>query len=123
MSRKDQYINNLMHNLVMTNGLLDVYKRIPGQDAFVNFTSIQLGAKDVHRMNPATLGKIMCSFEIGEVLPSREELLGQLSFSGDCEALFRELVSKCLAHAIYASLVFEEQAQAREESYEYEKFQ
>lgn len=96
-----KYIVDLTDQLIGRNG----YDRPPfnllNHSQFVQCIKedLWLGG-DVSEMNPETLGKIMGSLEIGDVVASKAELLGALSFSGSCEDLLRELVALCLAFVI-----------------------
>lgn len=96
------YIVNLTNNLIGKNRYDDIFRRMGNEDEFLTHVKFDLDANDVHNMTPETLGKVMCSFEIGDVLsahPGKE-----VTFSGDCEELLREIVSTCLAYAIRSRL-------------------
>jgi hypothetical protein len=95
-----QYIENLTTNLINKNRFDLVFKKIKDQNRFINFVSMDLQACDISQMNPETLGKIMCSFEIGDVMASKQEIFNGVDFSGDCEEMLREIVSTCLAYKI-----------------------
>ena len=99
MSEKSQYICNLTDNLIGKNRLASLWEQVPEAD-FMYYARIDLEQGDVRKMRFDTLGKIMCSFEIGDVLASKQELFDNITFSGDCEELLRGLVSVCLTYVI-----------------------
>jgi hypothetical protein len=97
---RSQYIQNLVSNLIGKNRYSELVKapRILTYSQLLDHIKYDLFCGDVRRMRPGTLGRIMCSFDIGEVMsahPGKE-----VRFSGDCEDLLRELVALCLAYAI-----------------------
>lgn len=95
---QSKYIQDLVTNLIGKNHFDKFYG---DEDSLLYTIKEILLSDDVRLMRPETLGRIMCSFEIGEVMsahPIKE--LGELGFNGDCEDLLRELVSLCLAHVI-----------------------
>lgn len=100
MSKAD-YIANLTRDLAGRNHFGMSLEKLETREAFIAFAQTQLCGGDVGKMNPATLGRIMCSFEIGDVLASKEELCMRITFAGNCEDLLRELVATCLAYKIY----------------------
>jgi hypothetical protein len=51
-------------------------------------------------MTPERLGHVMASFEIGDVMTTKEEIFKHVHFSGDCEDFFRGQVAFCLACVI-----------------------
>ena len=73
-------------------------------DRFVEFVKQTIESIDVRDMNPQTLGKIMCAFETGDVMTSREEIAKRVHFTGDCEDFLREVVSYFLALVIFERL-------------------
>lgn len=95
-----QYIVNLTNHLISKNRYDQIFYKIGNSDEFVRHVKLDLDSDDVQSMSPETLGKIMYSFEIGDVMANKEELFNGVSFSGDCEEMLRELVSLCLAYAI-----------------------
>lgn len=95
-----QYIQNLTDNLIGKNRYDDIRKRIQDSAKFLEHVQHDLEAGDVRDMRPETLGKIMCSFDIGDVMASKKEITERMHFAGDCEEMLRELVSLCLAYAI-----------------------
>jgi len=95
-----QYIVNLTNHLIAKNRYDEVFYKIGNPDEFVQHVKFDLDSGDVRTMNLDTLGKIMGSFEIGDVMASKKDLFNNVSFSGDCEEMLRELVSLCLAFAI-----------------------
>ena len=78
---------------------LDLAK-LPTSQSFLTIVKRDLEINDVQQMNPATLGKIMCSLEMGDVMASKEDLFKQVTFDGSCDLMLRELVALCLAYAI-----------------------
>lgn len=93
------YIVNLTSHLIGKNRYDVIFLR-PDVLDFVRHVKLDLDSGDVRNMSPETLGKIMCSFEVGDIIASKQELLEGVHFSGDCEEMLRELVSLCLAYAI-----------------------
>lgn len=102
--KKKEYIQNLTRELISTNAFGITFQTCATMKDFIKHAKEQLLHKSVREMNPATLGKIMGAFEIGDVLASKQELLGDLFFGGDCEELLRELVATCLAYKTYYHL-------------------
>lgn len=100
-----QYIVNLTNHLISKNRYDEVYSRIDNVDVFVQHVKVALCCGDVLDMSPETHGKVMDSFEIGDVMASKEELFNGVHFSGDCGEMLRELVSLCLAYVIRDRLV------------------
>lgn len=94
------YIVNLTNHLIGKNRFDGVFGQIghciDGLDDFVKHVKIDLLHGDVRDMSPETLGKIMCSFERGDVQTSSLNI----GFSGDVGEMLRELVSLCLAYVI-----------------------
>lgn len=97
------YIINLTNHLIRKNHFDEVFHKI-SRTEFVKFVKNDLVVGDVHTMSPQKLGEIMCSFDIGDVLIGRTDLLEHTHFAGDCEELLRDLVSACLAYAILGRL-------------------
>jgi hypothetical protein len=71
-----------------------------GRLSLIEHIKEQLEIQDVADMSPETLGRIMGSLELFDVNASKDDLLRNLHFGGDCETMFRELVAICLAYAI-----------------------
>lgn len=94
------YIVNLTNNLISKNRYDEIFFRLGYGDEFVAHVQLDLEAGDIRTMNPETLGKIMASFEIGDVMAGKAELLKDVGFSGDCEELLRGLVARCLAFIV-----------------------
>ena len=94
-----KYIQNLIKNLIAKNLYARSFDRDlkPSQEEFVMHVYQDLLSDDVYEMNPGTLGKIMCAFEIGQVLTTRQEIFNYLRFSGDCEDFLRSQVALFLA--------------------------
>ena len=98
-----QYIDNLIKDLVEKNEYRKEFYKL-GTDEFIKHVKTDLYSGDVKTMDPSTLGRIMCSFEIGDVLTSKRNLFNGVCFGGDCGEMLRELVSLCLAYAIRGRL-------------------
>lgn len=96
----NKYIVNLTNYLIGKNHYDEVFNRIRNPEKFLDHIKTDLYADDVRKMSHAKLGEIMCSFDIGDVMASREDLFNGTSFDGNCEEFLRELVSLCLAYAI-----------------------
>jgi hypothetical protein len=106
-----QYIVNLTNNLIGKNRYDEIFRRMDNKEEFLTHVKFDLDSGDVRDMSSDTLGKIMFSFEIGDVLsghPGKE-----VTFSGDCEDLLREIVSICLAYVIRSRLNGESNPYAR----------
>jgi hypothetical protein len=97
------YIVNLTNNLIGKNRFDRVPMYLPGRP-LIEWVKEELQIGDVADMSPETLGRIMGSLQIGDVMASKAELLGDLHFGGDCEGMLRELVAICLAYAIAGRL-------------------
>lgn len=95
-----QYIVNLTNNLIGKNGYEELYHQYDDLRLFLELVKLDLETGDVGAMSPAKLGQIMCSFEVGDVITSKSELLGHVRFAGTCEQMLRELVSIYLAYVI-----------------------
>lgn len=100
-----KYIVDLTNYLISRNHLDHAYnilgwEKIP----FLKQAAMDLLIGDVAKMNPATLGNIMASFEPGDVRVTRQEIFENIIFSGDCENFLREIVSFCLAAVIFERL-------------------
>ena len=94
-----QYIVNLTDNLIGTHRYAALSKLMK-RERFFEHVKDELEQEDVRKMAPETLGRIMCSLEIGDVMLGKQELLGSLHFCGDCGDLLREAVSVALASVI-----------------------
>jgi hypothetical protein len=98
-----KYIKDLTDNLISNNRYDMIAERLIAEGnvaLFIAHIKLDLEACDVAKMRPETLGKIMASFEVGDVMTSREDLFESLYFGGDCESLLRQSVALCLAHVI-----------------------
>jgi len=95
-----QYLINLTNHLIGKNRYDELFKFINNPDKFIGHAKIALEYGDVHDMSPETLGKIMCAFEIGDVMATKKELFDEILFNGSCEDFLREFVSLCLAYFI-----------------------
>lgn len=99
------YIINLTNQLIGKHAF-DRLDRM-NCDQFIFHVKSVLELVDVHDMKPETLGKVMCSFEHGDVPTSKEGLFRHITYGGDCTRVLRELVAFCLARAIYERLTAE----------------
>jgi len=102
------YIDNLTDNLITKNHYGQVFKKLgdglksDGLTEFIKHVKLDLLSGDVQKMNPKTLVKIMCSSEHDDDNPVyKSTLFASITFSGDFEEMLREMVSLCLAFAIY----------------------
>ncbi len=95
-----KYIQDLTDNLIGKNRYDDLLRRIKDKVKFVEHVKLDLESGDIQKMTPETLGKIMCSLELGDVMASKVEILKKVVFGGDCNLMLRELVSQCLAFVI-----------------------
>lgn len=96
----NQYIESLTNNLIAEHNFDEVCVRIANKSAFISHVAMTLEIGLVAKMNPKTLGFIMCSFEVGDVMASKQELFTLTTFAGDCGLFLRRLVSVFLAYAI-----------------------
>jgi hypothetical protein len=92
-----KYIVDLTDNFIGKNNYVRTFKTL-NKKMFLGFVKNDLYCGEVKKMSPATLGKIMCSFEVGDVSivhPGKG-----VPFAGDCEDMLREVVALCLAYVI-----------------------
>jgi hypothetical protein len=97
------YIKRLTGNLIGKNNYDDVLRRCQTKQEFINHVKVDLESGDVEEWTPETLGRVMCSFEDGEVLVTH--LGKEVHFTGNCGTMLREMVSLALAHLIHDRLV------------------
>ncbi len=95
-----EYIANLTNNIIGKNNYAQMWDEMDDPDEFVGFVMIDLAYGDLQVMKMETLGKIMGSFELGDVQASKEELLRGVYFTGDCKEFQIALVASCLARVI-----------------------
>jgi hypothetical protein len=98
------YIKNLTNNLIGKHRFDEFFRRRIGKTSFIDSVRIMLETADVRVMNPETLGRVLCSLEIGDVMLGKKELFGGLHFSGDPGETLREMVAACLAQVIHDRL-------------------
>lgn len=98
------YIVNLTDNLISKNRYDQFVGLNLNRKEFLDYVKTDLSVGDVQDMRPETLGKIMASFQIGDVMASKEELFKGTSFAGTCGDFLRELTALCLAFAIHQRL-------------------
>ena len=98
----EQYIVNLTDDLIRRNHYDRVRpeRMLGNRVRFVERVKDELETGDIRKMNPETLGRILCSLHIGDVMAAKQEIIGSLHFAGDCEDLLRELVATALAFVI-----------------------
>ena len=100
-----KYIVDLTNDLINRNRFDRVCDYMAGNKAtFLKQATMELLIGDVAQMRPETLGKIMASFEVGDVMVNRQEIFDGVTFSGDSEEFHREVVSFFLAAAIFERL-------------------
>ncbi len=99
-----EYIVNLTNDLIRRNRFDVTYGLIGDKVSFLHQATTDLLVGDVAKMKPETLGRIMASFEIGDVLVDRKEIFENVTFSGDCEDFLREIVAFCLANVVFERL-------------------
>ncbi len=104
-----EYLVNLTNALIGKHRF-DAADAIFTREEMFAYTKGCLEVEEISKMNPETLGHIMASFELGDLMVSKQELFSSLHFGGDGEALFKELVATCLAHAIVIRFHAEEAA-------------
>lgn len=92
-----KYIVDLTDHLIAKNNYVQTFRKLD-KKLFLGFVKNDLYCGDVKEMSPGTLGKIMCSFEVGDITAKHP---GKgVPFSGDCEEMLREIVALCLAYVI-----------------------
>jgi hypothetical protein len=98
----NQYIENLTDNLIRRHHFDADWEEMENQDRekFLKQIKDDLDDLDVCKMKPETLGRVMCSIELGNVMASKEDLFQGVCFAGQCGDLLRDLVSLCLAYII-----------------------
>ena len=99
------YIINLTNNIIGNHRFDEAVKRLLSRqdenshpDVILDHITTELEVAEIHEMKPETLGKILFSLEIGDVMATNP--FREVSFGGDCEEAFRQLVSRCLAYVI-----------------------
>lgn len=98
-----EYIINLTNDIIRAHhfhNLLRNMQRGNPPDVIVDRIQEELERTEVLHMRPVTLGKILGSLEIGDVMATKEQLLHPLCFGGDMENLLRQLVARSLAFVI-----------------------
>lgn len=98
-----KYIENLTNNLIGKNRYDELFLHV-NPDEFIQHVKLDLECSDLQDMVPETLGKIMCAFEIGDVMASKEDLFKAVHFCGYGKELLREFVALFLAYAIRGRL-------------------
>jgi hypothetical protein len=92
------YMVNLTNDLIRSYDFDVIAKQSTNRKTLHKHIRWGILAGSVNKMNPATLGKIQCSFHAGDIL---SEHPGQeISFGVNLEEYIRELVAFCLADAI-----------------------
>lgn len=100
------YITRLTGNLIGKNNYDNVLRRCRTKQEFISHVRVDLEFGDVAGWTPETLGRVMCSFEPGEI--PVVHLGKEVHFYGDCAAMLREMVSVALAHLIHERLVLQD---------------
>lgn len=98
-----QYIVSMTDNFI-GKYKLDVMAARFSRAEFIKAVTFDLEIAEVNSMRPETLGRILCAFELGDVLVSKEELSEGSFFAGSCENMLRSMVALTLAHAIWNRL-------------------
>jgi len=98
------YIENLTNSLIGKHRFDELFRRRIGETSFVKSVSGTLEVDDVQQMKPETLGRVLCSLEVGDVIFSKKELFDGLHFSGDLGDTLREMVALCLGKVIHDRL-------------------
>lgn len=100
------YIENLTNTLIGEHRFRDIFMKLEtNPDHHIEFVEVAkhtLEFQNVSHMSPETLGKIMCAFEIGDVVSLHPK--DEVKFSSDCELMFRQQVACFLAYAIDGKL-------------------
>jgi len=103
----DQHIVHLTDYLISKHGfdnLGEVQSTPRSRTQFIKHVAIHLEAGELQKMKPSKLGEILGELKLGDMDVSREDLLVNVHFAGDCLNLLRSLVASCLAHVIYERL-------------------
>ena len=100
-----KYIVDLTNNLIRKHRLEEFVRKLHTRGGEESQREVVLGRlagileiSEISEMRPETLGKILCSFEIGDVM-AKNPFEG-ICFSGDVEESLRQLVARCLAYVI-----------------------
>lgn len=100
-----KYIVHLTNDLIGKNRLDEVVKRLRasgGEDAHpdvvFDHVALMLEVSDIQIMNPETLGKILCSFDSGDV--TAKNPFREIGFSGHVKPSLQQLVARCLTSVI-----------------------
>ena len=98
-----QYIVNLTNNLIGKHGFdlmfrhmgTDAVNKLGWKEGFVRLVNMTISAREVRKMSPETLGKVVCSFEQSEI-PCNTPAF----FFGEPDQFLRNTVSHFLAWSI-----------------------
>lgn len=94
-----KYIKDLVSNLIGENpDWKEIFQRDPQK--FRSGLKNLIRVFHVDDMNAATLGRILCSFQLGEVEVNNLDIFTEVRYSGRMDDYLRELVSFCLAHVV-----------------------
>ncbi len=99
-----QYLSNLTSSLIRNNRFDEDYHAMNQKESFIDHAMAVLVTGDVAKMTPQKLGRLMCSFTVGEVFVPKDELIQKIHFSGDSREMLREMVSLFLAWMIWDRL-------------------
>lgn len=108
-----KYLINLTNQLIDQHRYDAVYAaagcpRInsPEFGLFFHPLKLDIEIQFLARVSGATMGRIMCSLDTGDVLAQGSDFLreGAFPFTGDCRQLQMHITATCLAYAIYARL-------------------
>lgn len=97
-----KYIKDLTDNLIGENNYVNLLGKLEWKE-FLTFVKLDLDGGSVRDMKPETLGKIMFSLELGDVMSKNPG--AEVGFAGDCGDYFREVVALCLAYVIRERLL------------------
>ncbi len=102
-----KYIYNLSDNLIRKHHFDEIWfdQLRFKEDEFFGHVRRILRWDDVEKLAPQTLGRVICSFEVGMVPVNRQELFDKVGFTSNCEETLRDLVAVCLAYFIRERLL------------------
>lgn len=100
-----EYLVDLTNHLIGRHGFDQyVVANMFDEAGIFRHIALVLETDDLSKMRPETLGKILGSLELGNVLLSKQEIVDRLYFAGDPVDLLRNIVACCLASVICTRL-------------------
>lgn len=100
----NKYVVSLTNNFIGAFHFDEAYKLMP-LEVFMTFAKqCLLGASELRDMSDETLGKLMCSFEAGDMRTTKAELFRSVDFDGTSREMVREMAAFYLACAIIERL-------------------